>query len=154
VGYGRNERNEDSIKEIPLDKYSTKLDDILPECDYLINVLPSTQHTIGLLNNNKLKLCSLKKPVFINIGRGTIIDECEIINALNNKWLSGAILDVFSTEPLPETSPLWSHPDILITPHIAAVSKPKYFAQLFVENYRRFVEGKQMLYVIDWKTGY
>jgi phosphoglycerate dehydrogenase-like enzyme len=61
---------------------------------------------------------------------------------------------VFSTEPLPETSPLWSHPDILITPHIAAVSKPKYFAQLFVENYRRFVEGKQMRYVIDWKTGY
>ena len=83
-----------------------------------------------------------------------MISENEIINALNNKWISGAILDVFESEPLPQSSPLWSHPNVLITPHNAAVSRAKDCVKLFVENYGKYVAKQQMLYLIDWESGY
>lgn len=152
IGYGRTELS--NIKDLPLSKYSTKLEEILPESDYIISVLPSTPHTKGLLNNGVLQMCKEKAPVLINVGRGSLIDENEIINALTNKWISAAILDVFETEPLPECSPLWSHPNVLITPHSAAVSRAKDCVKVFVENYEKFVAKQELLYSIDWKSGY
>lgn len=90
------------------------LPDILKNCDYIINVLPSTENTIGLLNGNVLEHCKDKNAVFINIGRGSIIRETDLINALEQKWISAAILDVFEIEPLPKESKLWSFPQVII----------------------------------------
>ncbi|XP_054153455.1 glyoxylate/hydroxypyruvate reductase A-like [Oppia nitens] len=149
LAYGRSQRTGLSI-----DKYSTKLDDVLPDCDYLISVLPSTPQTTGLLNNDILKLCAAKKPVFINIGRGSVIAESEIIKALNNQWISGAVLDVFECEPLPDSSPLWSHPKVTITPHNSAITRPKDCVKVFVDNYQKFLSKQPMLYTIDWNRGY
>lgn len=152
IGYGRSELG--NRKDTPLVKYSTKLEDILPECDYIIGVLPSTPHTKGLLNNDVLKMCREKSPVLINVGRGSLISESDIVSALNNNWISAAVLDVFETEPLPETSVLWSHPNVFITPHNAAISRANDCVKLFVENYGKFVGKQQLLYTIDWKCGY
>lgn len=66
-----------------------------------------------------------KHPVFINIGRGDVIDEKSLIHALNEGWISGAILDVFEVEPLPKESSLWKMPQVVIAPHVAAVSFPE-----------------------------
>lgn len=155
MGYGRTELcDKDNIKDIPFVKYSTKLEEILPEIDYVISVLPSTPQTKGLLNNEVLRLCKEKSPVLINVGRGSLISESEIIKALDNKWISAAILDVFETEPLPETSLLWSHPDVFITPHNAANSRAIDCVKLFVQNYNKFVAKEKLLYMIDWKCGY
>jgi len=143
-----------------LEKYSTKLEDVLPECDYLLNVMPATPDTNGLLDQGKLKLCQTKKACFINIGRGNIIKESELIYALDQGWISGAILDVFPIEPLPSSSPLWSRDDVVLTPHIAAITRPQEVADLFAINYRRFVDEepngtkKELKYALDWKQGY
>lgn len=155
IGYGRTQScNISNLKDVPLVKYSTKLEDILPESDYIIGVLPSTPQTKGLLNNDVLQMCKEKSPVLINVGRGSLISESEIVKALDNKWISAAILDVFETEPLPEESLLWSHPNVFITPHNAAISRANDCVKLFVENYSKFVGKQQLLYTIDWNCGY
>lgn len=155
IGYGRTEScNISHVKDLHLMKYSTKLEDILPESDFIISVLPSTPQTKGLLNNAVLQMCKEKSPVLINVGRGSLISESEIIGALNKKWISAAILDVFETEPLPEESLLWSHPNVFITPHNAANTRANDCVKLFVENYRKFVSKEQLLYTVDWTCGY
>ncbi|XP_037044284.1 glyoxylate/hydroxypyruvate reductase A-like [Bradysia coprophila] len=155
TGYGRTESgNISNFKEIPLAKYSTKLEDILPESDYIISVLPSTPQTMGLLNNDILQMCKDKSPVLINVGRGTLISEKDIIKAIDNRWISAAILDVFEIEPLPQNSLLWSHPNVFITPHNSAVSRAKDCVKLFVENYNKFVGNEKLLYTINWNSGY
>lgn len=90
------------------------LPDILKNCDYIINVLPSTKNTIGLLNGTILEHCKDHNAVFINIGRGTIIKETDLLNALEHKWISAAILDVFQEEPLPKHSKLWNLSNVRI----------------------------------------
>lgn len=143
-----------SIEEFgDFDKIVTDISDLLMECDYLCNVLPSTSETRGLLNGNVLQKC-LKKPVFINIGRGDIIKEEDLIYALKEKWISKAVLDVFETEPLPPNNLLWKIPEVIITPHIGSITQHHQVAQCFTENYKRFLSGKQLLYVVDWKQGY
>lgn len=154
VGYGRKARSELSDGDLPLDLYSNKLEDILPKCDCLISILPDTPDSRGLLNNGVLSQCAERSPVFINVGRGTVIAESEIITALDNKWISTAILDVFEVEPLPESSPLWSHPEVVITPHIAAISRARDCVKLLVEQHKRFLNNEPLLYSVDWQSGY
>lgn len=90
------------------------LPDILKHCDYIINVLPSTKNTVGLLNGNVLEHCKDKNAVLINVGRGSVIRETDLINALEQKWISAAILDVFEKEPLPKESKLWNLPQVIV----------------------------------------
>lgn len=90
------------------------LQDILENCDYIINILPSTPITEGLLNETVLQHCKAKNTVFINIGRGSVIKETDLINALEQKWISAAILDVFEKEPLPKESKLWNFPQVIM----------------------------------------
>jgi phosphoglycerate dehydrogenase-like enzyme len=101
-------------KLLYVDEHRTisNLPDILENCDYIINVLPSTQETVGLLNGDILQHCETKNTVFVNIGRGSIIRELDLINALEQKWISAAILDVFEEEPLSKESKLWSFPQV------------------------------------------
>jgi phosphoglycerate dehydrogenase-like enzyme len=77
-----------------------------------------------------------------------------LVRALVGHRIRGAVLDVFETEPLPETSPLWDAPNLLITPHNAAVGFPESVVEIFTENYRRFVAGKPLQYVVDFERGY
>lgn len=99
-----------------LDEHRTTayLSEMLTNCDYIINVLPSTPNTLGLLNGNVLQNCKNRGSIFINIGRGTIIKEADLLHALEQQWILGAILDVFEEEPLSKKSKLWTLPQVIL----------------------------------------
>mmetsp|Transcript_1529 Transcript_1529/g.1800 ORF Transcript_1529/g.1800 Transcript_1529/m.1800 type:complete len:354 (+) Transcript_1529:33-1094(+) len=145
------------------------LEGIMSHCDYIVNTLPSTPSTVGLLNdyikrghdvNNKKRK---RPPVFINVGRGDVIDEICLLDALGDQTtlngstqpiFSAAVLDVFPEEPLPKTSLLWSHPRVFVTPHVSAPSLREDVAKNFVGNLVKFFNGEEMSFVVDWKKGY
>ncbi|KAG8227557.1 hypothetical protein J437_LFUL000657 [Ladona fulva] len=131
-----------------------ELPELLSSCDYVCNVLPSTSETIGILGNGMLKNCQRKGTVFVNIGRGSIISERELIEALDKEWISGAILDVFEEEPLSPTSPLWSMPQVSITPHVSGVTNAQDVAQLFAKNLKHYDSGLPLEYVYDPEKEY
>jgi phosphoglycerate dehydrogenase-like enzyme len=92
----------------------------------------------------------------INVGRGPLVDEPSLAAALRNKKIGGAALDVFPKEPLAANSPLWDLPNLLITPHTAALTEKlwdRHYA-LFSENLRRFLNEEPLLSVVDKKRGY
>ncbi|EEY64652.1 D-isomer specific 2-hydroxyacid dehydrogenase, putative [Phytophthora infestans T30-4] len=136
------------------DRITPNLDEVLFTSDYLVNVLPSTSSTRFLLTEKKLELCRERKPVFINIGRGDVIAEKTIIRALDSGVWSRAVLDVFEKEPLPRESALWSHPSVLLTPHISGYVFVDDVASLFVDNLNRYLRGDSVLYKVDWTAGY
>jgi len=108
-----------------VDEYFT-LDDLpayLKKSDYVCNVLPSLVSTRSLLTPELLSNC--KDAIFINVGRGDVIKEEVIFEALDKGWFRQAILDVFE-EPLPTESKLWTHPNITITPHCAGLTQPRH----------------------------
>jgi len=150
IAFVRHPRNTPSDS---FDMAVTDLNTILVECDYICNVLPSTEYTRGLLDNDVLKNCK-KNPVFINIGRGDIIKNSCIIKALRENWISRAILDVFKDEPLPEDSPLWTMPEVIITPHIGAMPRVEGIAKFVASNYMKYVNGEPLQNVVDWQSGY
>ncbi|GFY70933.1 hypothetical protein TNIN_300931 [Trichonephila inaurata madagascariensis] len=132
---------------------TTNLKDILEKCDYICNVLPSTPGTQGLLDDDVLRGCQ-RNPVFINVGRGDIIKDCNIINALKEGWISKVVLDVFEVEPLPATNPLWTTPEVYITPHIGAIPKIEGIAEFIAKNYVNYVKKEPMMNIVDWQKGY
>ena len=90
----------------------------------------------------------------INIGRGSVVSEPALVGALQDGQIAGALLDVFDEEPLPQESPLWSLPNVFITPHISGYSFPADIVDIFAENYRRFLTGTPLLHQIDFQRGY
>ncbi len=90
----------------------------------------------------------------INAGRGKHLIESDLINLLDEEWLSGALLDVFEVEPLPEEHPFWEHPKIWITPHIASITRPEDAASVIVENYQRLKRGEPILFSVNPEMGY
>lgn len=132
---------------------TTDLNDVLARCDYICNVLPSTEETKGLLDGEVLKYCK-KKPVFMNIGRGNVIKEETIIKALNEHWISKAVLDVFVEEPLPSSSPLWKTPEVYITPHVGAIPRIDGIAHFIADNFVRYAKGDAVVNLLDWGQGY
>jgi phosphoglycerate dehydrogenase-like enzyme len=130
-----------------------QLDDFLAEPDYLVCVMPDTPGTRHLLDSNAFR--AMKNGCYlVNVGRGVLIDEAALAEALIEGELAGAVLDVFQTEPLPRESPLWNAPGLIVTGHVAAKSWPEDIARIFAENYRRYVEGKPLKYQIDFECGY
>ncbi|KAG5191394.1 hypothetical protein JKP88DRAFT_295988 [Tribonema minus] len=136
-------------------------------CDYLINTLPSTRATSGLLDGDTLAAACApggsaqqhqqlqqRAPVLINVGRGDVASEAALLRALDAGWLSGAVLDVLPAEPLPRSSPLWRARGVTITPHVAAKSTAADVARVFRENLRRHARGQPLLYTVDWDQGY
>jgi len=125
------------------------------EADYLAVTAPLTPQTKGMVSAEVLR--ALKPTAWvINIARGPIVDEAALAAALASKRIGGAALDVFDTEPLPATSPLWSLENVIITPHISN-SSPRLRARslaLVTENVRRFKAGEPLLNVVDRTTGY
>lgn len=129
------------------------LDRFLAGLDHVVSTLPQTPATDRLLDAESLS----KLPAhayLVNVGRSNVIDDAALADALSNGRLAGAALDVFDEEPLPETSPLWDVPGLSITAHIAAISHPSLIVPIFVDNYRRYVRGDALKYVIDFDAGY
>ena len=149
-GYGRTDRG--TVDGI--DCYTTKLEEALCGADYIVSVLPSTPETRGLLNGDALRVCCGKPVVFLNAGRGDLISEDSIVKALDQRYIAAAYLDVFEKEPLPSESRLWEREDVVISPHVSALTQPSDVPAVFNENYERFIMGKELKYVVDWSKGY
>ncbi|MDP1546368.1 MAG: D-2-hydroxyacid dehydrogenase [Anaerolineales bacterium] len=121
--------------------------------DYLISILPNTKETRKIVDAN---LLSALPPhcIFINVGRGSAVDEFALIEALEKDKLAGAVLDVFEHEPLPKEHPFWTTKNLQMTFHTSAPSFPEDIAKVFIENYRLYVEGKPLKYQVDFEKGY
>mmetsp|Transcript_11915 Transcript_11915/g.18306 ORF Transcript_11915/g.18306 Transcript_11915/m.18306 type:complete len:378 (+) Transcript_11915:492-1625(+) len=168
VGYVRtipsssNIDNRNVAEETGVDEYTTDLTSALQSGDYIVSVLPSTPTTRGLLSKGALKAASTEKgglcPVFINVGRGDVIDEKCLLEALDKKYISGAILDVFVEEPLPTNRGLWSRPDVIVSPHVSGLTQASDVPKVFLSNYQRYVENdrstSELKFLVDWKKGY
>ena len=126
---------------------------ILARSDILITLLPATPETENLLNANRLAALP-RGAVIINPGRGTLIDDDALLAALDAGQIGHATLDVFRTEPLPADHPFWAHPDVTITPHIAAETRPDTASQVIAENIRRSEAGAPLLHLVDKARGY
>jgi glyoxylate/hydroxypyruvate reductase A len=98
----------------------SELSKVVSNVDWLIVTVPLTSETRGLIGRDVLSAC--RGVVLINAGRGAVVDEAAIPEALDNGWLAGAILDVFEVEPLPASSPLWDHNRVMISPHISGLT--------------------------------
>ena len=150
-----NDQNQMSVPNADHVIPMSRLRELLSEVDYLVNVLPSTDETRGLLSGDTLAACQPKKTVFINVGRGDIIDEESLVSALSKGWLGGAILDVHHTEPLPVESPLWSLTGVSISPHCAVCfSESSERALDYVDNLERLFKGQPLLHQVNLERGY
>ncbi|MCA9907406.1 MAG: D-2-hydroxyacid dehydrogenase [Anaerolineae bacterium] len=142
--------------EIPVRIYPPEaLRSMVSECDYLVVITPLTAASRHLVDENILSAMK-KTAILINIARGAVVDEQALISALAAKTIAGAALDVFETEPLPNTSPLWNLDNVIISPHIAgnSVDYHEKAADLFIENLERYLENRPLLNVVDRERGY
>lgn len=116
-----------------------QLDALLPRLDILVLALPLTDHTHHLLNAERLALLK-QEAVLVNLARGAIVDTDALLRALDSR-LSGAVLDVFETEPLSEDHPLWAHPNVILTPHNSFVGEHNHqrMMELLIRNLRSFL---------------
>jgi glyoxylate/hydroxypyruvate reductase A len=137
---------------------SVGLESFLRRTEILVCLLPSTPATHGILNLDlfrRLKFNGAMHGAYlINAARGELQVEADIITALDDGTLHGATLDVFSTEPLPVTSPLWTHPKVTITPHNAAQSSPRAIVSNIVRQIDRFEIGMPLEHVVSRSVGY
>ncbi|MBN2236258.1 MAG: glyoxylate/hydroxypyruvate reductase A [Bacteroidales bacterium] len=132
---------------------SNELETFLNSTEILICLLPSTPSTHGLLNKETLAMLP-KGASLINVARGDILVERDLIDLLDNEQLSLASLDVFQQEPLPNNHPFWKHKKIDITPHVASLTNPKTVAPQIVENYWRMKKGQELMHSVSRKKGY
>ena len=130
-----------------------ELDAFLGQADIVICLLPLTRKTVGILNA-KTFAAMPQGGFVINVARGAHLVESDLIAALDSGHLSGAVLDVFDSEPLPQASPLWSHPKITVTPHIAAISQPAIAAQFVLDGIAKFERGERVDNIVDVATAY
>lgn len=114
---------------------------------------PLTAQTDGILNIELFRKCT-KGTYLINVARGKHLVEEDLITALEEGHLSGALLDVFQQEPLPKNHPFWEQEKISITPHIASITNPEAAAPQIIENYRNLENGLAFINQIDRKKGY
>src|SRR5687768_3975954 len=132
-----------------------ELNAILSQSDYVIIAAPRTPRTEGMIGREQLRAMK-STAVLINISRGALVDETALIDALQEGTIGGAALDVFSQEPLPESSALWGMPNVLITPHVSG-SNPHYdrrVTDLFIDNLKRYLAGEPLRNKVDMERGY
>lgn len=138
---------------VPIYTGGKEFSKFLTGIDVVVCVLPLTPQTKGILN--KITFQQLPKNAFvINVGRGEHLVEEDLLQFIADGHLSGASLDVFSEEPLPSQDPIWKHPRINVTPHIASLTNPESVAPQIVENYYRMKEGKSLLNIVSREKGY
>jgi glyoxylate/hydroxypyruvate reductase A len=150
--YGWN-RSPKEISHIPVFSGNDELTDFLQKADILVCLLPLTAETENILNAQTFS-CLPPNAYLINVARGAHLVDNDLLVALDSGQLSGALIDVFREEPLPEQHPFWQHNKITITPHIASVTNPKSAAAQIVENYRRALNAEPLLNLVDVAGGY
>lgn len=126
---------------------------MLSKTNILINILPLTTATKGILNQDLLSHLS-KGAYLINVGRGGHLVEGDLIPLIDSGQLAGATLDVFEKEPLPITHPFWKHPKIQVTPHVASLTNVESAVNQVVENYLRMMQGQALLNEVSAVKGY
>ena len=124
----------------------------LADSDYVVCVLPETRETRDIIDARTLALMK-RGAYFVNVGRGPLVVEEDLLAALDSGQLSGATLDVFRTEPLPAGNRLWTHPKVVVTPHSAGVGQQGSLPHI-AENYRRLLEGRPLMNIVDPSRGY
>ncbi|MDQ6828976.1 MAG: D-2-hydroxyacid dehydrogenase [Gemmatimonadota bacterium] len=128
----------------------------LPQTDIVVLAAPSTPSTTTLFDADALDALP-RDAIIVNVSRGTLLDEDALADRLSSGKLRGAVLDVFHKEPLDPSSPLWGMPQVLITPHVSAVSHRGFWKreqELFLENWRRYLAAEPMTNVVDKHEGY
>jgi len=128
---------------------------MLPECDYVVSTAPLTPTTKHMLSTAEFEVMK-RSAVVMNVGRGPVIDEAALIEALRAKKIRGAVLDVFEVEPLPATSPLWEMDNVFISAHTADHTDDwlNDAAMFFVEQFARWKAGEPLKNIADKKAGY
>jgi glyoxylate/hydroxypyruvate reductase A len=149
VGWSRSQKELSGVKcYFGIDQLS----EILAEADYVISILPVTPETTNLFDQQRFG--EMKQgAVLINVGRGDLVNEVDLMQALDSAEISHAILDVMQAEPLPESSPMWRHPGITLTPHVSGWHLGDSVNDI-VENLRRLENDESLLHLIDRQFGY
>ncbi len=132
-----------------------KLPDLLQESDYVVIAAPQTPETTKLFRRPLLRMMK-QTGILINVGRGAIVDLFDLTEALRAGEIGGAALDVCDPEPLPSNDPLWTMPNVIVTPHVAAASPriAERHLETLLENIRRFVRGEPPLTLVDKQLWY
>src|SRR6185503_3683205 len=125
----------------------------LAAADFVVLVVPLNDATRGMIGAAELQAM---RPTawLLNIGRGALIDEKALVQALERRTIAGAVLDVFPTEPLPRDHPLWDLDRAVITPHISGPNMPEEIAPVFNDNLARYLAGRPLRHVVDRRRGY
>ncbi len=150
AGWSRSERRIDGVTCF---HGADQLAGFLGQTDILVCLLPLTEETRGMLDAELFASLPIGARL-LQVGRGPQLDQTALIEALDRDHLAAAMLDVTDPEPLPEDHPLWSHPKVLITPHIASVTQPHTAAQSVIENIRRHRAGEELIGLVDRTLGY
>lgn len=132
-----------------------RLPDLLAASDFVVIAAPHTPETVKMFQSEQFD--QMKPTAYlINIGRGVIVDLDSLVDALREKKIAGAALDVFEIEPLPSDHPLWTMENVIVTPHIAAASThvPERHLETLLENVRRFVRGEEPVTLVDKRKWY
>ncbi len=126
------------------------LGEFLPNADVIVVACPLNDETRGFASTEFFAAVK-KGAILVNVARGALIDDSEMVSALDDGVVAHAVLDVFHTEPLPEDDPLWSHPNVRLTPHtsFAGSGGRTRWDELFLDNVSRFAKGEPILYVVD-----
>jgi len=150
AGWNRSPR---TIQDVDCYAGEQTLTEFLARTDILICLLPLTNETRGILNTN-LFVRLPRGAQLINVGRGGHLVEADLITALERGALSGAVLDVAEQEPLPAGHPFWSHPKILLTPHIASMTTPETAVEFVLDVIDRHRRGETLPGLVDRQRGY
>ena len=152
VAVATSERNDQTLGHV---RAVEDLDILLPTADFVVLILPLTELTRGIMGAEQFALMKSTARL-VNVGRGQLVKEDALIEALQSKSIAGAALDVFETEPLPGSSPLWRMPNVIVSPHMSADFHGwiEALADQFVDNLDRWLCRKPPLNVVDKKLGY
>jgi phosphoglycerate dehydrogenase-like enzyme len=150
IGMNRSGRR---VTEVERVYRRTGFRDLLQASDYVVLALPLTPETRGVLGEAELRAMR-PHAWLVNVGRGPLIQEESLVRALSERWIAGAILDVFSQEPLPPDHPFWGMPNVVVTPHISGPNVPEEIGPIFNDNLQRFLQGRALRGRVDIRRGY
>jgi phosphoglycerate dehydrogenase-like enzyme len=146
-------RQSEACSEVDKYFHGRNIGEFAADLDYLVCCLPGTAATRGMVDAHFLMELP-RKAWLLNIGRGSTVDEAALVNALRNRSLAGAVLDVFMEEPLPRGHPFWSTPNTFITSHTGARNNPADIVKVFIDNYIRIIHGDSLINQVDFELGY